>query len=143
MHCRLTADTRRMLRREHFEQMKKNAYFINIARGELVDQVALTGALKERRIAGAALDVFEHEPLPTTDPLIALDNVILSPHLSCSTSDIWLATGQAMADGMLRAARGDVPENVVNPEVLGQARFRTKLERFAENKGIEHNGKPR
>jgi phosphoglycerate dehydrogenase-like enzyme len=133
LHCRLTSETRRLLRREHFDRMKRTAYLINIARGEMIDQAALTAALMERRIAGAALDVFEHEPLPTGDPLTRLDNVILAPHWSCSTSDIWRATGQAMAEGMLRAAQGEVPANVVNSDVLARPGFRKKLARFAEN----------
>ena len=104
-----------------------------MGRGELVDQRALTEALRDRRIAGAALDVFEVEPLPADDPLLALDNVILTPHWSASTSDVWLATGAAMAQGMLRAAHGEVPENVVNAEVLEQPLFREKLARFQGN----------
>jgi phosphoglycerate dehydrogenase-like enzyme len=134
LHCRLTTETRCLLRREHFERMKRSAYLINIARGEMIDQAALTAALLERRIAGAALDVFEHEPLPPDDPLTRLDNVILAPHWSCSTSDIWQATGRAMAEGMLRAAQGDVPANVVNSEVLARPGFQKKLARFTENR---------
>lgn len=133
MHCRLTSETRQLLRREQFELMKPTAYFINVARGELVDQNALATVLRDRRIAGAALDVFEREPLPADDPLTKLHNVILAPHWSCSTSDIWQATGRAMAEGMLRAARGAVPDNVVNREVLGRPGFQAKLARFAEN----------
>ena len=110
--------------------MKPTAYFINVGRGELVDQQALVAALRDRRIAGAGLDVFEVEPLPPDDPLIGLDNVILTPHWSASTSDVWRATGPAMAEGMLRAARGERPDNVVNPEVLDQPRFCEKLSRF-------------
>ncbi len=105
----------------------------HVGRGELVDQQALVAALRDRRIAGAGLDVFEGEPLPAEDPLIGLDNVILTPHWSASTADVWSATGQAMAEGMLRAARGQRPDNVVNPEVLTQPAFVRKLSRFAEN----------
>jgi phosphoglycerate dehydrogenase-like enzyme len=130
LHCRLTPETRGLLRREHFERMKPTAYLINIARGEVIDQEALTEALMSRRIAGAALDVFEHEPLPPDDPLTRLDNVILAPHWSCSTSDIWRATGRAMAEGIIRAAHGEVPANVVNRDVLDRPVFRKKLARF-------------
>ncbi len=66
--------------------MKPHAYFINVARGEIVDQAALVRALRERWFAGAGLDVFEHEPLPLDDPLVALDNVILTPHWLPSTT---------------------------------------------------------
>lgn len=131
LHCRLTDQTRGLIGRDEIAKLKPTAYFINIGRGELVDQRALTEALQQRRIAGAGLDVFAVEPLPADDPLIALDNVILTPHWSCSTADVWAATGAAMAEGMLRAARGMVPETVVNPEVLDRNEFRRKLERFA------------
>jgi phosphoglycerate dehydrogenase-like enzyme len=135
LHCRLTAETRRMIGVAQLALMKPTAYFINVGRGELVDQAALMTALWERRIAGAGLDVFEVEPLPLHDPLLLLDNVILTPHWSASTSDVWRATGQAMAEGMLRAARGEPPENIVNPEVLDHRSFLGKLSRFAENGG--------
>jgi phosphoglycerate dehydrogenase-like enzyme len=134
LHCRLTEQTRRLLHAENLSRMKRSAYLINVARGEVIDQAALTTALQDRRIAGAALDVFEHEPLPADNPLTQLDNVILAPHWSCSTSDIWLATGRAMAEGMLRAARGDVPENVVNREVIDRPGFQEKLARFRANR---------
>ena len=98
-------------------------------RGELVDQSALVRVLAERRIAGAALDVFEIEPLPAGDPLTRLDNVILTPHWNASTTDIWRATGRATAAGMLRAARGELPDHVVNREVLDRPGFREKLAR--------------
>ena len=81
-------------------------------------------------IAGAGLDVFEVEPLPLDDPLLGLDNVILTPHWSASTSDVWRATGAAMAEGMLKAACGEGPDNVVNPDVFDQAAFLEKLARF-------------
>lgn len=136
LHCRLTAETHRLLRCEQLELMKPTAYLVNVARGELIDQAALVDVLRQRRIAGAAMDVFEVEPLPADDPLIQLDNVILAPHLSCSTSDIWRATGRAMAEGMLRAACGEVPENVVNREVLERPGFHAKLARFAVNRSI-------
>jgi phosphoglycerate dehydrogenase-like enzyme len=138
LHCRLTDATRNLIGAEQLALLKPSAYFINVGRGELVDQTALAAALRERRIAGAGLDVFEVEPLPLDDPLLELDNVILTPHWSASTSDVWRATGRAMAEGMLRAARGLVPENIVNPEALERAAFREKLARFAENARRTH-----
>src|SRR6185437_1073151 len=97
-------------------------------------KAALVELLRARRIAGAALDVFEHEPLPANNPLIGLDNVILTPHWNASTTDVWRATSQAMAAGMLRAAQGLVPENVVNREVFDRPGLQAKLARFAENR---------
>lgn len=131
VHARLSDETRGMLGAREFSLMKSSAYFINIARGAIVDQAALTAVLTERRITGAGLDVFTVEPLPADDPLTRLENVILAPHWSCSTSDVWRATGQAMTEGMLRASRGELPENIVNPEVLQSAVFQAKLRRFA------------
>ena len=133
LHCRLTEATRGLITAEKLTLMKPTAYFINVGRGELVDQQALVAALRDRGIAGAGLDVFEVEPLPIDDPLLRLDNVILTPHWSASTSDVWHATGQQMARGMLMAASGHVPENVVNTEVLNRPLFLKKLARFAED----------
>ncbi|MBI3865066.1 MAG: 3-phosphoglycerate dehydrogenase [Planctomycetia bacterium] len=134
IHARPRPENRRMIGAAQFALMKPAAYFVNIARGELVDEAALVEVLKNRRIAGAALDVFEHEPLPAGNPLIQLDNVILTPHWSASTSDVWKATGRAMVDGMLRAARGELPDNIVNRDVLSRPGFRAKLARFEENR---------
>jgi phosphoglycerate dehydrogenase-like enzyme len=134
LHARLTDQTHYMIGAEQLALLKPGAYFINVARGELVDEAALVAALRDRRIAGAALDVFEIEPLPAGHPLTRLDNVILTPHWSASTSDVWEATGRAMAEGMLRAGQGDVPDHVVNPAVLERPGFRAKLARFAENR---------
>jgi phosphoglycerate dehydrogenase-like enzyme len=130
LHCRLTSETRGLLGAPQLALMKPSAYLINVGRGELVDQQALTAGLRDRRIAGAGLDVFEVEPLPLDDPLIGLDNVILTPHWSASTADVWRATGTAMAEGMLKAACGERSDNVVNPQVFDQPAFREKLSRF-------------
>ncbi len=138
LHARLGPATRHLIGAPQLALMKPGAYLINVARGGLVDQDALVAALRERRIAGAGLDVFEVEPLPAGDPLTRLENVILTPHLAPSTADAWLATGGAMAAGLLKAARGQVPDHVVNTEVLRRPGFHAKLERFAANetKGI-------
>lgn len=136
IHSNLTPEKHGMIRADHLALMKPTAYFINIARGALVDQKALVKVLQERRIAGAGLDVFEVEPLPADDPLIELDNVILTPHFSPATSDVWRTGGREMSQRILQAARGEVPDNVVNKEVLQRPRFQEKLARFAENKSI-------
>ncbi|MBC7810497.1 MAG: hypothetical protein H7175_05090, partial [Burkholderiales bacterium] len=137
LHSSLTPDKYKMIGAAQLAMMKPTAYFINIARGALVDQAALVDVLRERRIAGAGLDVFEVEPIPVDDPLLKLDNVIVTPHWSPATTDIWIMTGQATSNGMLRAARGNVPENVVNPQVLERAGFQAKLARFSENRDIQ------
>lgn len=134
LHARLTADNHGLLGSKQFAQMKPTAFLINVARGELVDQAALVAALRERRIAGAGLDVYEHEPLSLDDPLLEFDNVILTPHWSASTTDVFTATSRAMTAGMLRAAQGLAPDNVVNPAVLSRPTFQAKLARFGQNR---------
>jgi phosphoglycerate dehydrogenase-like enzyme len=131
LHCRLTAETRHLLGATQLALMKPEAYLINVARGDLVDEAALVEALRTRRLAGAGLDVFAVEPLPTDSPLLGFDNVILTPHWSASTTDVWRATGRAMAAGMLRVARGELPDDIVNREVLERPGFQEKLARFA------------
>ncbi len=137
LHCRLVERTRGLIGAAELAMMKPTACLINVARGELVDQAALVKALRERGLAGAGLDVFDQEPLPVGDPLLQLDNVIVTPHWSASTTDVWRATGRAMAEGMLRAACGKVPEHVVNVSVLERPGFQAKLRRFAENAAAE------
>jgi len=131
LHCRLEEHTRGMIGEREFRLMKRKAYFINVSRGELVQQSALTRCLRDRWIAGAGLDVFEREPLSATDPLIQLDNVILTPHYLAATHEGTRATVISTVQGMLQVAQGCVPENVINPEVLDRPGFRAKLGRFA------------
>lgn len=133
VHSNLTPDKFHMIRAEHLALMKPTAYFVNVARGALVDQAALVKALQEQRIAGAGLDVFEVEPLPADDPLTKLDNVLLTPHWAPATSDVWTAGGQQMASGILQVAQGKVPPNVINQAVMERPVFQAKLARFAEN----------
>jgi phosphoglycerate dehydrogenase-like enzyme len=130
IHCRLTEETRNLIGPRELALLRPSAFLINVARGPIIDQAALAEILRSRRIAGAGLDVFTIEPLPATDPLTGLDNVILTPHWSASTTDVWQATGKAMAEGMLKAACGAIPDNVVNSEVLSRPGFRSKLARF-------------
>ena len=131
LHCRLTDQTRRRIGAAELARMKPTAYLVNVARGELIDEVALIEALQRRAIAGAALDVFEVEPLPRGHPLTELDNVILTPHYLPATADIWAATGRVTSQGMIRAAHGQVPQNIINTDVLSRPGFRQKLARFA------------
>src|SRR5205823_6829867 len=83
------AETHHLINAERLAQMKKDAYLINVSRGVLVDEAALAEALRERRIGGAALDVFEQEPLPGDSPLWMLENVLITPHTAGLTSRMW------------------------------------------------------
>ena len=87
LHLRLTPETERMIGMQYFSRMKKTAYFINTARGGLVDQSALAEALQKGCMAGAALDVYDSEPLAADDPLLTMDNVLLTPHIAGTTVD--------------------------------------------------------
>ena len=133
--CALTDGTRHLLTAHRLSLMKPTAYLINIARGPIVDQEALTAVLRERRIAGAGLDVFEQEPIAPNDPLLALDNVILAPHALCWTDECFAGIGRSAVSSILEVAAGRVPQNVVNRDVLESALFREKLRRYASWSG--------
>ncbi len=131
LHTRLTPATRGQITERLFRLMKRTAFFINVARGELVDEHALIRCLAEKAIGGAGLDVFDEEPLPLSSPLLKLDNVILTPHWLCSTHGAGRATMAAVLEGMMRISRGKIPENILNLDVLGRTGFREKLRKFA------------
>ena len=107
--------------------MKPTAYLINTARGPVVDQKALTEALEARAIAGAGLDVFEVEPTPANERLLALDNVIVTPHALCWTDECFAGNGAADVEAVLALARGREPRGVVNRDVLADPRFVARL----------------
>jgi phosphoglycerate dehydrogenase-like enzyme len=122
--CALTEKTRHLLDEERLTLMKPSAYLINVARGAIVDQAALTRRLAERRIAGAGLDVFEREPIDPADPLLDLDNVILAPHAICWTDECFRLNGQSAVASLIDVAARRVPRHVVNPEALAHDRLR-------------------
>jgi phosphoglycerate dehydrogenase-like enzyme len=110
----LTDDTRGMIGEAEFKAMRRNAVLINIGRGPVVDEAALIRALKSHRIKGAALDVFEHEPLPPDHPLWALDNVLISPHRADHTTDSHARAMRCFLDNLARFERGEDLVNVVD-----------------------------
>jgi phosphoglycerate dehydrogenase-like enzyme len=113
--CALTSETHHLIDETQLLLMKPTSYLINVARGPIVDQRALTRSLQERWIAGAGLDVFEQEPIDPADPLLQLDNVILAPHAICWTDECFLNIGRNACQGLLDAAAGRRPKHVVNP----------------------------
>lgn len=125
--CPLNEHTRGIVDAERLALMKPTAYLINAARGPIVDQRALTAALQQRTIAGAALDVFEREPPDDDDPLIHLDNVLLAPHALCFTDQCMYGNGRADTDAVLSVISGKPPRHVVNREVLEHDAFRRRL----------------
>jgi D-3-phosphoglycerate dehydrogenase len=125
--CSLTPETRHLLDANRLALLKPTAYLINVARGPIVDQAALTRCLQERAIAGAGLDVFESEPIDPGDPLLGLDNVILAPHALCWTDECFSLIGRDAVRSLLDVARGVVPKYVVNPDALAHPRLRHLL----------------
>lgn len=111
--------------------MKPSAFFINTARGPIVEHQALVTALREKWIAGAGIDVFPVEPPPKDDPLFGLDNVIVAPHAMAWTNELMRNNGIEACDNVLAVARGEVPGGVVNRAVLDHPVFQQKLARYA------------
>jgi len=121
LHLPLTRDTYHLLNREKLSLLKPGARLLNVARGGIVDEQALYEALISGKLAGAALDVFEEEPL-TDSPLFKLDNVIVTPHLGASTAEAQMAVAIEVAQDIVRCLRGEPVLNAVNiPVVRGQA----------------------
>lgn len=133
--CPLTAQTRHIVNAERLALMKPTAYLINTARGPIVDQAALTAALRERRIAGAGLDVLEKEPPDADDPILTLDNVILAPHALCWTDQCFAGNGAADVAAVIEVQHGRVPRGVVNRAVLEDPVWQRRLAGFAARFG--------
>ncbi len=114
IHARLTPESHHLIGAKELAMMKPTAVLVNTARSGLVDEEALVEALRERRIMGAALDVFDVEPLPTDHPLLGLDNVTLCPHIAGSTIDAFLNSPRMMAGHLARMLRGERDLPVVN-----------------------------
>jgi len=114
LHCPLTAETSQMLGRRQLGSMKATAYLVNAARGGIVDETALYGILKNKKIAGAALDVVETEPPPKDHPLFKLDNVIFTPHLGAVTWEASKRGEWGAAEEVIRVLEGKRPKNPVN-----------------------------
>lgn len=110
----LTPQTRHLITATHLAQMKPDAVLINIGRGPIVDEAALIEALRTNRIRGAALDVFETEPLPPTHPFWTLDNVLLSPHCADHTPDSHERAMRLFLTNLARFERGEPLENIVD-----------------------------
>jgi glyoxylate reductase len=118
IHVSLSKETYHLIDAEKIKLMKKTAYLINTSRGAILDEKALYKALKEKRIAGAALDVFEKEPLHLSNPLLELKNVIIAPHISSASYETRSKMADMVANNLLSYFKKIKPPNLVNPEVL-------------------------
>ncbi|MBT9300606.1 2-hydroxyacid dehydrogenase [Pseudomonas sp. TAE6080] len=110
----LTAQTQGLIGAKEFAQMGPETIFINISRGKVVDEAALIGALQQRTIRAAGLDVFEREPLNHDSPLMRLSNVVATPHIGSATHETREAMARCAVDNLLQALAGDRPKNLVN-----------------------------
>jgi D-3-phosphoglycerate dehydrogenase len=130
VNCLLNAETRHLLGARPLGLMKSTAYLVNCARGGIIDPRALYETLAARRIAGAALDVFEPEPPDPADPLLQLDNVIVAPHAIAWTEEIVRDNAIADCEACLAVFRGEVPNHIVNRAVVDRPGFEAKLARY-------------
>ncbi len=121
VNCLLNENTRGLIGAREFGLMKPGAYFINTSRGPVVQEDALIDTLQNKRIAGAAIDVFEQEPLGTGSPLLKLDNVILAPHAICHTDECMRILGERAFQAAVDLCHGRKPGHLVNPRVLEHA----------------------
>ena len=111
LHCPLTPETTNLIDKKALSRMKRTAVLINVARGGVVVEADLAQALRDRTIRGAAMDVYSIEPLPSDSELLALDNIVVTPHLAAATSDTFEPTVRRMFDNMTRVTRSEpIPE---------------------------------
>jgi D-3-phosphoglycerate dehydrogenase len=120
--CLLNEHTRHLIGAEALAKMKPTSYLINVARGPIVDEKALIDVLQKRRIAGAALDVFEQEPVDPANPLLTMDNVIVTPHSLCWTDECFHNMASTGLRSIVDALNGRIPEFLVNRAVLQHSR---------------------
>lgn len=118
LHVPLMKETHHLIDAERLKLMKRTACLINNARGPVVDEKALYETLKNGRIAGAGLDVFEQEPTPVDNPLLKLDNVVVAPHISSASLETRAQMSQMVADNLVAFFEGRKPPNLVNADVM-------------------------
>lgn len=118
LHIPLTDETKNMVGAKLLSLMKPTAYIVNTARGGIINETALAEALKENRIAGAALDVLESEPPQADNPLLSLKNVILTPHTAALTRECSARVAHEAVRGIIEYLKGNMPQFVFNKELL-------------------------
>ncbi len=121
IHINLTPENYHLMGAKQFDKMKKTSILVNTARGQIVDNMALYEALRDRKIAYAALDVTDPEPLPAEHPLLTLDNVIVVPHIASASVATRTKMALMAADNLIAGLKGETPPNPVNPEALKKA----------------------
>ncbi|MBM3212323.1 C-terminal binding protein, partial [Candidatus Poribacteria bacterium] len=122
LHCPLTEETYHILGEKEFRKMKKSAFVINTARGPVLDEKALYNALRDQVIAGAAVDVTEPEPPSPDNPLLSLDNYIITPHTAWYSEESQKELQKETARAVVAVLKGGKPRSLVNPEALKNRR---------------------
>ncbi len=123
IHLRLSDESRGLMNRENLWKMKPEAFLVNTARGAIIDEPALIEALREKRIAGAGLDVFAIEPLPESSPLRTMPNVLLTPHVGWQVRDVFHEFAEIAAEQLEAWLKNDLPQSdALNPEAMQVAR---------------------
>jgi phosphoglycerate dehydrogenase-like enzyme len=112
----LRASTHALINADTLAQMKPDGYLVNVGRGPLVDDTALVAALREGRIAGAALDVFEREPLPADSPLWDAPNLLITPHSAALTENLWERHYRMVCENLRRFVAGEPLDGVVDKQ---------------------------
>ena len=135
LNCPLSPETHHLVNEARLGLMKQDAFLINTARGPIVDQAALTEALRNGDIAGAGLDVLEQEPPDADDPLLALDNVILAPHALCWTNELFSGSGAADVRAVLAVMAGRAPHGIVNRDVVDRPGWQARLADYTRKFG--------
>ena len=135
VNCPLSEETHHLVNSDRLARMKPTAFLVNTARGPIVDQAALTEVLREGRIAGAGLDVFEQEPPDADEPLLALDNVIVTPHALCWTDQLFAGSGAADVRAVMAVMEGRVPSGIVNRDVVARPGWKARLAGYAREFG--------
>jgi len=119
LHARESKENENMFGKRQFDLMKKSAYFINSARGSLLDEAALLEALTNKRIAGAGLDVLKKEPASPDNPLVSMDNVFITPHIAGASREVPLRGAEIVAKQVQNFISGEKLEGVINPSTIG------------------------
>jgi D-3-phosphoglycerate dehydrogenase / 2-oxoglutarate reductase len=122
--CPLTDQTRGLIGAGQLAAMRRGAFLINVARGPVVNEAALIEALRSGHLAGAALDVFDAQPLPVVHPFWSMDQVLLTPHVAGISQDSMWRMGQAVASAVSALLAGEIPPHCINPEAAPAFRVR-------------------
>jgi glyoxylate reductase len=121
LHTNLTHETHHLIDAKQLEKMRRNCILVNTSRGPIIDNMALYEALRNGKIAYAALDVTEPEPIPKDHPLLTLNNIIIAPHIASASVATRTKMALMAADNLIAALKGEMPPNPANPEVFSKA----------------------